>query len=191
LLRRLEKRIIVPLPSLAARRTILASLLAGRCLPAAPQSKSSTGSGSGVHPNNNPSNPAGTAAPGGDGDPVDLDWLARSTEGYTGSDIAVLAKEAAMRPLRRLIQVLEPRVFGSDQSGGASTLPAAAAATANGSGSSSGSSKRSAAAGGGDVMKLLGPVTQADVAVALKATKATGGRHAAEFEVFSKQYGQI
>ncbi|EFJ42697.1 katanin p60 catalytic subunit [Volvox carteri f. nagariensis] len=72
LLRRLEKRILVPLPNSAARRAMFGTLLAGRC-----------------------------AAD------VSVDMLADKTEGYSGSDVAVVAKEAAMRPLRRLMSKLE------------------------------------------------------------------------------------
>ncbi|KAG2495460.1 hypothetical protein HYH03_006405 [Edaphochlamys debaryana] len=72
LLRRLEKRILVPLPCTAARTAMFTSLLAGRCAPE-----------------------------------VGMAWLAERTEGYSGSDVAVVAKEAAMRPLRRLMAQLE------------------------------------------------------------------------------------
>ncbi|GFR44570.1 hypothetical protein Agub_g5843 [Astrephomene gubernaculifera] len=72
LLRRLEKRILVPLPSPAARKAMFSTLLAGRC-----------------------------AAD------VSMEALAERTEGYSGSDVAVVAKEAAMRPLRRLMSRLE------------------------------------------------------------------------------------
>ena len=72
MLRRLEKRIMVPLPDQPARRAILDRWLQGRCVPG-----------------------------------VDLDQVAAQTEGYSGSDIYLLAKESAMRPLRRLMSQLE------------------------------------------------------------------------------------
>jgi katanin p60 ATPase-containing subunit A1 len=38
---------------------------------------------------------------------VSLGWVAKETEGYSGSDVATLCKEMAMRPLRRLMERLE------------------------------------------------------------------------------------
>jgi katanin p60 ATPase-containing subunit A1 len=38
---------------------------------------------------------------------VDFPDIARQLEGYSGSDIALLCKEAAMRPVRRLMSRLE------------------------------------------------------------------------------------
>jgi katanin p60 ATPase-containing subunit A1 len=74
LLRRLEKRVLVPLPNLAARRGILHKLLC---------------------------RDAGVA-------PSALDWesLAARTQGFSGADLLLLAKEAAMRPVRRLTALL-------------------------------------------------------------------------------------
>ena len=74
LLRRLEKRVLVPLPDADARRNMLAKFLKGRTLP-----------------------------------DVDLDAYAASdqTDGYSGSDLHLLCKEAAMRPVRRLVVQLE------------------------------------------------------------------------------------
>lgn len=45
------------------------------------------------------------AAPGGAEIPYDL--LVEETEGYSGSDIRLVCKEAAMQPLRRLMSFLE------------------------------------------------------------------------------------
>lgn len=72
LLRRLEKRIFVPLPSKEARNQMFQHLLQGRV-------------DSGV-------------------DPL---GLADKTEGYSGSDIQVVCKEAAMAPVRKLLERLE------------------------------------------------------------------------------------
>ncbi|CEM32841.1 unnamed protein product [Vitrella brassicaformis CCMP3155] len=45
--------------------------------------------------------------PPGAAEPLDFSDFARRTEGFSGSDIRLLCKEAAMRPLRRLLQRLE------------------------------------------------------------------------------------
>ncbi len=73
MLRRLEKRILVPLPNLKARRIMLQKNL-----------------------------PDGERATG-----LDYDTLASRTNTYSGSDIALMCKEAAMRPMRKLMKRLE------------------------------------------------------------------------------------
>ncbi|XP_030551493.1 katanin p60 ATPase-containing subunit A-like 2 [Rhodamnia argentea] len=75
MLRRLEKRILVPLPEPEARRAMFEELL--------PQ------------------------VPGEEALPYHL--LVERTEGYSGSDIRLVSKEAAMQPLRRLMALLEDR----------------------------------------------------------------------------------
>lgn len=44
-----------------------------------------------------------------DGHQVPYDVLVEKTEGYSGSDIRLVCKEAAMQPLRRLMSVLEQK----------------------------------------------------------------------------------
>ena len=73
LLRRLEKRILVPFPTAKGRETILMRIL--------PKDR--------LHPS------------------ADCARLADLTEGYSGSDLVLVAKEAAMRPLRRLLATLD------------------------------------------------------------------------------------
>ncbi|KAL5220925.1 hypothetical protein ABZP36_025638 [Zizania latifolia] len=75
MLRRLEKRILVPLPEPEARHAMFEELL--------------------------PSIPGSMEIP--------YDVLVEKTEGYSGSDIRLVCKEAAMQPLRRLMAVLEGR----------------------------------------------------------------------------------
>lgn len=72
MLRRLEKRILVPLPEPEARQAMFEDLL-----PLQPGSE------------------------------LPYDLMVERTEGYSGSDIRLVCKEAAMRPLRRLMTVLE------------------------------------------------------------------------------------
>ncbi|VAH63377.1 katanin p60 ATPase-containing subunit A-like 2 [Triticum dicoccoides] len=75
MLRRLEKRILVPLPEAEARHAMFEEFL--------------------------PSTPDTMEIP--------YDVLVENTEGYSGSDIRLVCKEAAMQPLRRLMAVLEGR----------------------------------------------------------------------------------
>ena len=72
LLRRLEKRILVPLPSPPAREEMIRNLLPGKMT-------------------------------------KDLEYsqFAEVLEGYSGSDIRLVCKEAAMKPLRRLMSNIE------------------------------------------------------------------------------------
>lgn len=75
MLRRLEKRILVPLPEPEAREQMFESLLQI-------QEKNIE---------------------------LPLSTMIEQTDGYSGSDIRIVCKEAAMRPLRRVMAVLEKR----------------------------------------------------------------------------------
>ncbi|XP_019227121.1 PREDICTED: katanin p60 ATPase-containing subunit A-like 2 isoform X1 [Nicotiana attenuata] len=75
MLRRLEKRILVPLPEPEARCAMFEELL-----PSLPEEE-----------------------------PLPYDLLVEKTEGFSGSDIRLLCKEAAMQPLRRLMAKLEEK----------------------------------------------------------------------------------
>ncbi|XP_062160331.1 uncharacterized protein LOC133867604 isoform X1 [Alnus glutinosa] len=75
MLRRLEKRILVPLPEPEARRGMFEELL----------------------------------PPQPDEEKLVYDLLVEKTEGFSGSDIRLLCKEAAMQPLRRVMAILEER----------------------------------------------------------------------------------
>lgn len=76
LLRRLDKRVLVPLPAEEARAEMLRSHLA--TLPVAHTCRG-----------------------------ADLAECARATEGYSGADLRLLSKEAAMRPVRRVLASIE------------------------------------------------------------------------------------
>ena len=79
--RRFAKRIYIPLPDAAGRRDILHKLLAGD---------------------------GGAAGPGGRAavrhalSAADVQHVVSATDGYSGSDLTALTKEAAMLPVRRL-----------------------------------------------------------------------------------------
>lgn len=88
MLRRLEKRILVPLPGGEARLRMLQHLLP-------------------------PEKYAG----------LDFVETVEKTAGYSGSDVRLVCKEAAMRPLRRLMSALdEEEESGSDASAGGSSF---------------------------------------------------------------------
>lgn len=84
LLRRLEKRVLVPLPDAEGRRAMLDKFLKGRVEAGA-----------------------------------DLGDYVAGTEGYSGSDLRLLCKEAAMRPVRRLVAQLEKM----ESSNGGAAIP--------------------------------------------------------------------
>lgn len=77
MLRRLEKRILVPLPEPEAREGMFHALLGGQ--------------------------------KNGLLEELPVATMVEGTEGYSGSDIRIVCKEAAMRPLRRVMAVLEKR----------------------------------------------------------------------------------
>uniref|UniRef100_A0A2C9JJS6 Katanin p60 ATPase-containing subunit A-like 2 n=1 Tax=Biomphalaria glabrata TaxID=6526 RepID=A0A2C9JJS6_BIOGL len=88
MLRRLEKRILVDLPTLEARRAMLKHHL-----------------------------PPVVAAKSGGLEllsELDYDLLAVKTDGYSGSDIRLVCKEAAMRPVRKIFFALENHTEGED-----------------------------------------------------------------------------
>ena len=72
LLRRLEKRILVPLPEAEARAGMITKHIGPQLSPS-----------------------------------INPDAMAARTELYSGSDLKLLCKEAAMKPVRRLLKTLE------------------------------------------------------------------------------------
>uniref|UniRef100_A0A673MJC3 Katanin p60 ATPase-containing subunit A-like 2 n=1 Tax=Sinocyclocheilus rhinocerous TaxID=307959 RepID=A0A673MJC3_9TELE len=84
MLRRLEKRILVGLPSAPARQAMISHWL---------PPVSNTG---GVELRTE----------------LDYDSLAQKTGGYSGSDIRLVCKEAAMRPVRKIFDALENHIEG-------------------------------------------------------------------------------
>lgn len=48
---------------------------------------------------------------------ISYETLVEKTEGYSGSDIRLVCKEAAMQPLRRLMTVLEARQDQTQEEG--------------------------------------------------------------------------
>ncbi|KAJ3275716.1 Katanin p60 ATPase-containing subunit A-like 2 [Terramyces sp. JEL0728] len=79
MLRRLEKRILIDLPELQARHDLFEKLLTSH----------HTSDGNQLV------------------DDIDYNFLAKETEGYSGSDINLVCREAAMRPLRQIFDKLD------------------------------------------------------------------------------------
>jgi len=104
ILRRLEKRILVPLPSEAARAEMIrANLTANANAGGNRRARNQNGGGD-------------TAATGGGGGcPLTKEELLQAaavTEGYSGADIDIVCREATMRTIRKLIAVLEQKERG-------------------------------------------------------------------------------
>ncbi|XP_008439630.1 uncharacterized protein LOC103484365 isoform X1 [Cucumis melo] len=129
MLRRLEKRILVPLPEPEARRAMFEELLP-------PQ-------------------------PGDEDLPYDI--LMERTEGYSGSDIRLVCKEAAMQPLRRLMAQLEEQQneLPEDQQG---VVPE-------------------------EELPKIGPITALDIETALLNTRPSAHLDAPRYEKFNADYG--
>ncbi|KAI5670900.1 hypothetical protein M9H77_11264 [Catharanthus roseus] len=120
MLRRLEKRILVPLPEPEARRAMFEELL-----PSPSDEKE-----------------------------LPYDLLVDRSEGYSGSDIRLLCKEAAMQPLRRVMASLEDRELVPE-----------------------------------DELPKVGPITHADIEVALRNTRPSAHLHAHRYDKFNEDYG--
>ncbi|AQK97215.1 P-loop containing nucleoside triphosphate hydrolase superfamily protein [Zea mays] len=150
MLRRLEKRILVPLPEPDARHAMFEELL--------------------------PYTPGTMEIP--------YDVLVEKTEGYSGSDIRLVCKEAAMQPLRRVMAVLEGRKEEVPE-GGKSCLylyvwvaPSVFRI-------------ENRTFSGGHVAELpeVGPVTTEDIELALRNTRPSAHLHAHRYEKFNQDYG--
>ena len=155
MLRRLEKRILVPLPSTLARKKMFEKLL----FPSINHKNKRLGSA--------PKKQEGVKM---ESDPdfeitLDYDLMAKKTEGYSGADIRLVAKEAAMRPLRRLMSQLESLNLGDNKAEG------------NGSVSST------------TLMDALEPIDMNDVLAALQCTKASTSVKANKYEKWQDEYG--
>ena len=133
-LRRLEKRVLVPLPPLEARLAMLTTHLGTRVAAEA----------------------------------TDLPQIAQATHGYSGADIELLCREAAMKPVRRLMTRLQ----------GVSL--AASAAGSRGMGAP-------------DVQVLLSqdPVSMDDVAAALASTKPSSDGKVDKYTKWQSEFGSV
>lgn len=129
LLRRLEKRILVPLPEEESRKNMFASLLT-----------------------------KDIAQPGLE---ESFTEFAKKTKGYSGSDIRLVCKEAAMQPLRRLMNNLQQE-YGDDYLD--EVLPSEV---------------------------KLDLITKEDVLVALERTSASDAYDTAKYEQWQNKFGVV
>ena len=97
------------------------------------------------------------------GEDCQLDSYASETEGYSGSDLRLVCKEAAMRPVRRLVTQLE----AMESSRGGEAVPDA------------------------EVQKLMGAnrVTHDDVSLALQGTKPSAKLFADKYRTWEANFG--
>ena len=146
-LRRLEKRVLVPLPPLEARLAMLTSHLGDRM--------------------------AGGA--------TDLPQIAQATDGYSGADIELLCREAAMKPVRRLMT----RLQGVDLSPSTSSVSAPATMT--------GSKAKMTVGGVADAQVLLSqdPVSMEDVTTALASTKPSSDGNVDKYLKWQSEFGSV
>ena len=54
---------------------------------------------------------------------IDMDWLAGASESYSGADITLVCREAAMMPMRRLLSVMKPTEMQALRQNGKLLIP--------------------------------------------------------------------
>lgn len=106
--------------------------------------------------------------------------VAERTDGYSGSDLVLVCKEAAMAPLRRLLTQLEVS-RQADASASAATAPGAAARRGGGA-------VAGAQSGQHDPPPPVGKVTAEDIARALSRTRPTAV-DASKYEAWAAEFG--
>lgn len=145
LLRRLEKRIYVKLPDKAARKVMLETIFARHSSSVSPPCASENA--------------------------IDFEHVASETEGFSGADIKLLCKEAAMRPVRRILAEME-RMESTHQH----VVDRHTAATR----------------GEPNIAMLLKkhPITTEDMEQSLRCTRrSTGGDHCLRYVRWMEEYG--
>jgi len=145
LLRRLEKRVLVPMPSIEAREQMLRQFL--------PENKTKD---------------------------FNYTEFSQKLEGYSGSDIRLVCKEAAMKPLRRLMKLIE---FSDDEEEDNQTK----------AGAQSTAKKREVTWKVSDPNKTPepGPVTREDFIESVKNTKPSYAIGSDKYEAWLKEYGSL
>jgi len=187
LLRRLEKRVLVTLPDETARQVMLEKLLLGASSsnnssegPLPPPTESGASAAAGVPP---PSSPAASMRGGGAGVvegrsaeamskaphpvsvEVDLAHVAKCTEGFSGSDIRLLCKEVAMKPVRRMMSQLE-QLEAKNQGRAASAEDIARE-------------------------RAKDPITAKDMEEALRATRPSAQKYSEKYDEWQRDFGAV
>ena len=162
MLRRLEKRILVPLPGEQAREVMFRKMFGTA---AGERGGSGTGGGSGAGKDEDVEGKRESSANRVRVDgAVDFGDLAARSEGYSGADIRLIVKEAAMRPLRRMMSSLES--LDDDL----------------GSGGGGGSTAET-------LLAKLGPVDVGDLDAALRVTKPSSGFKSELYTKWQEEHG--
>lgn len=143
MLRRLEKRVLVNLPTVDARENMIRSHL-----------------------------------PEGFAEGIDYAKFAGLTEEWSGSDIRLLCKEAAMHPLRRLMKQIE-----------AAEVQSQPEKQTRGSNRQRAAEKSVATAAAPDENLKLGAVTEEDIAHALQTVHRAPAAHVEKYAEWQEQFG--
>jgi len=157
LLRRLEKRVLVPLPVQEAREAMLRKHLASRA-----------------------------------GPDIDYPSLAASLDGYSGADLELVCREAAMRPVRRIVEKLRCLDAGAGM-GGAQGIPEPPPPRGSAAMRLPRPSHGPAHATQADVDNLLraDPVVAADVHAALQTTKPSSDGNMDKYMAWQREFGSV
>lgn len=158
LLRRLEKRVLVPLPVAEARAAMIRKHLAERASA-----------------------------------DVDYDEMAAKTEGYSGADIELVCREAAMIPVRRLMN----RIQQLEQTTSIPDPPPKNGISSNRSSNVQKNllihqqQQQHISASEVDSLLKSDPVTSKDVAAALETTKASSQGNMDKYVSWQRDYGAV
>ena len=164
LLRRLEKRVCIPLPTVEARESMLRKHLGDRAT-----------------------------------DGLDFSQMAGSMEGYSGADLELVCREAAMRPVRRLVSKLQEVECPEPPSKGGPTASGAPRSTnskfVRSGGGGQGFSPRGMKTGVSqeevDALLAQDPVTNEDMLAALAGTKPSSDGNMKKYSAWQEEYGAV